>query len=411
MRLGLTASENGPVWQTLDGRVSGGRAFLGGGHAGFPISESVTAPRVSHGNQRCPEMVKHGDMSDITVLVLGLGGNVSQGILKALRLSSLPIRVVGACVSPTSAGLYGADRALISPPASDPKFIDWLIDTCRREGVDAVLTGVEPILAVLADHPDLEASASAKIIVSSPAALAVGGDKLRTSHWLREHGLGFARSVRSEDEQAAQSLAADCGFPLIAKPRRGKGSQGVTLIDDKADLERMLSISDYVIQEYLGRPEAEYTVACWSDRDAQVRGCIVMRRELTAGTTTAVRVDSLPSAREEAVRIASELRPLGPCNVQMRMVDGRPVCFEINVRFSGTTPIRARLGFNDVEATLRHFVVGESAIDLPEITSGSALRLWREIYPDPESMAMLESGEALDDPVKSADTNDGWRVP
>jgi carbamoyl-phosphate synthase large subunit len=385
-------------------------AHLGRPSHKLPHSRSADSSSKSRGYQRCLEMIKHDDMPDITVLVLGLGGNVSQGILKALRLSSLSVRVIGACVSPTSAGLYGTDRSLISPPAADLGFADWLIDTCRTEGVHAVLTGVEPILEVLADRPELEANASAKIIVSSPAALAVGADKLRTSQWLRDHGLGFARSVRSEDEQAARSLAAECGFPLIAKPRRGKGSQGVILIDDHAALQRISNMSDYVVQEYLGSPDAEYTVGCWSDRDARVRGCIVMRRELTAGTTTAVRVESLPSARAEAVKIASELRPLGPCNVQMRIVDGRPVCFEINVRFSGTTPIRARLGFNDVDATLRHYVLGEPAMDLPEITSGSALRLWREIYPDLASMAILEGGNALDNPYESADVNDGWQT-
>ena len=102
-----------------------------------------------------------------------------------------------------------------------------------------------------------------------------------------------------------------------------------------------------------------------------------MRRTLTAGTTDAIAVEPFPSIRSEATRIATALKPLGPCNVQMRVVDDRPVCFEINVRFSGTTPMRARLGFNDVEATLRHYVLNEPPVDLPEITSGYALRLWR----------------------------------
>jgi len=35
----------------------------------------------------------------LVVLVLGVGGNVSQGILKALEISRLPCRVVGACMS------------------------------------------------------------------------------------------------------------------------------------------------------------------------------------------------------------------------------------------------------------------------------------------------------------------------
>ena len=52
--------------------------------------------------------------SDLTVLVLGVGGNVSQGILKALAISNLKCRVVGACISPLAAGLYTVDRAYVS---------------------------------------------------------------------------------------------------------------------------------------------------------------------------------------------------------------------------------------------------------------------------------------------------------
>ncbi len=58
----------------------------------------------------------------LNVLVLGVGGNVSQGILKALALSQIPCRVIGACINTLSFGLYTVDRAYISPAASDPAF-------------------------------------------------------------------------------------------------------------------------------------------------------------------------------------------------------------------------------------------------------------------------------------------------
>ncbi len=80
-----------------------------------------------------------------------------------------------------------------------------------------------------------------------------------------------------------------------------------------------------------------------------------MRRDLLEGTTYRAEAD-FPEIRREAVRIAEALKPMGPSNIQLRMHGGRPVCFEINIRFSGTTPIRARLGFNDVEAALNHYV-------------------------------------------------------
>jgi hypothetical protein len=51
--------------------------------------------------------------------MLGVSGNVSQEILKALALCEPRPRVVGVCISPFSAGLYVTDRAYVSPPADD----------------------------------------------------------------------------------------------------------------------------------------------------------------------------------------------------------------------------------------------------------------------------------------------------
>ncbi len=345
----------------------------------------------------------------LTVLLLGLGGNVSQGILKGLRLGSIPVRVVGACVSPTSAGLYAADRALLSPHVSDPNFDEWLISICRGEGVDVVLSGVEPILTALASRrTEVEEATSARVIVSAPEVLAIGDDKLLTCEWLRQHGLSHPRCVLASDFEGVQLLVAECGLPLIAKPRFGKGGKGVIVLSDTHDLELIPLLPHHVIQEYLGRVDEEYTVGCWSDKEGRVRGCIVMRRELTAGTTTSVVVEPRTMVRDEAVRIATALRPMGPCNVQMRIADGQAVCFEINVRFSGTTPMRARLGFNDVEATLRHYVLEQPAVDLPLVTAGYALRLWREVYPAASMVDQLIAGGEVEDPAGLTDSDDGW---
>ncbi len=347
----------------------------------------------------------------IVVLLLGLGGNVSQGILKALRISSLPIRVVGACVSSHSSGLYAADRALLSPLAADPGFADWLTETCRDEGVDVVLSGAEPVLAVLGRLRDqLEAATHAKVIVSATEALAVGDDKLTTCVWLRDNGFNYPRFALGSDVEGLRRLVGECGLPLIAKPRHGKGGEGVAVLSHQRDVSAVEGLSSHVVQEYLGDAEHEYTVGCWNDRDGDVRGCIVMRRELTAGTSSAVTVESNPTIRTEAVAIAAALRPLGPCNVQMRISGDRAVCFELNVRFSGTTPMRARLGFNDVEATLRHFVLGEPALDLPVVTTGHALRLWREIYPTEAAIEQIATKGSLDHPGALTSADDGWTV-
>lgn len=336
----------------------------------------------------------------LTALVLGVGGNVSQGILKALARSPLSCRVIGACVSPLSAGLYTVDRAYVSPRADDPGFVAWLIATCRKEGVQAILSGVEPVLTALALHaPKIQQESGAICIVSPPDCLSIGDDKFTTCQWLESRGLNFPRYAASENRAALDKLVQACGYPLFAKPRSGKSAQGLVEIRSPAELAYAASLPGYVIQEYLGDPDSEYTAGCFSDRDGRVRGTIVMRRELLQGTTYRAETGEFLEIRAEAIRIATALRPMGPSNIQLRIsADGRPVCFEINVRFSGTTPIRARLGFNDVDAALRHFVLGEDATDLPLITRGVALRYWNEMYIDSQAHSILQDTGKLDEP-------------
>lgn len=327
----------------------------------------------------------------MNLLVLGVGGNVSQGILKALARSRLPHRVVGACVRASSLGLYTVDRACLSPYADDPAFEGWLFDTCRRERIDGVLSGVEAVLDRLAGCAErLRQETGAVAIVSPPDRLAIGSDKLLTCQWLESNGLNFPRYAAVEDEAAVAGLVSDVGLPLVAKPRHGRRSMGLIEVRDETDLRYARTRPGYVLQEHLGDPQTEYTVGCVGDRDGRVRGVIVLHREILGGSTHQAEAGEFPAVRAEALRIATALRPLGPCNIQLRESAGRPVCFEINVRFSGTTPARVQLGFDEVEAVVRHFVLGEEMPELPVVTGGMMLRYLNEMYVDPSACRALE---------------------
>jgi carbamoyl-phosphate synthase large subunit len=346
-----------------------------------------------------------------TVLVLGVGSNVSQGILKALALGSLPCRVVAACVTPFAVGLYRADRAYVSPYAAEPGFVDWVLDVCTREGVVAVMSGVEPVLAALAPAAErIRREAGAVCIVSSPEVLAIGQDKLATCRWLAQHGFPHPRFAPAHDRSALAALAAACGYPLIAKPRDGRGGRGVVEIADDAQLELLAGRDDVVVQEALGDSGDEYTIGCFCDAEGALRGSIAMRRKLADGMTVRAEAGDFPEVRAVSERAVAELRPLGPCNVQLRTVRGRPVPFELNVRFSGTTAIRARFGFNDVEAALRQIALGEPPRDLPRPTHGTVLRYWNEIYLPAGAIGTLERDDGAGDGQGGRALIEDWGV-
>jgi carbamoyl-phosphate synthase large subunit len=345
----------------------------------------------------------------LNVLVLGVGGNVSQSIQKALRLSSVPTRVVAACITPEAPGLYLADRAYISPLAAAPEFIPWLVDVCEREQIDTVMSGGEVVLEALAPAAEMiREQTGAVSIVSPPEVLNKGRDKLVTCRWLQESGLPTPRFADLSDAPAVRALVDEAGFPLIAKPRYGKGSDAILLIRDEQHLAEVVGatemllpyrVTDMLLQEYLGDEQEEYTAGCFCDIDGRLCGTIVMRRRLNTGTTTSAELGTFPDVRDVAGEIAAALRPYGPCNVQLRVHQGRPVPFEINPRYSGTTALRARMGFNDVDAALRHFVLGEPVPPLEAATGGVALRYWNEVYVPAEAVAAIGRDQRLDDPL------------
>lgn len=337
---------------------------------------------------------------ELSILVMGVGGNVGQGILKALKISTIPHRVIGACVTPLAYGLYTTARSYISPYYNDPQFLDWLITICQEEKLDVILTGVEPILSFLSDHASLlEAKTGTFCVTNPPNILLIAQDKLLTCHWLEKNGFPFPQYALASDESSVQQLMTNCHFPLIAKPRFGRGGAGILLLRNNRDLEYAIHQKDYLLQEYIGTTETEYTVGCFNDNQGLNRGLIIMRRELLEGTTYRAIVVDYPELREHALQIVSTLKPKGPCNLQFRVSkENIPICFEINMRFSGTTPLRARFGFNEVDATLSHFVLKKPSVHLPNITKGIALRYWNELYVDAKAFNELNSIKKLTDP-------------
>lgn len=336
--------------------------------------------------------------------MLAVGGNVSQGILKALARCAIPTRVVGTDISELQFGLYTVDRGYIAPHAADEAFLDWLISLCRKESINVILSGCEPVLRVLAPaREQIERATEALCLVCPPVVWTTCDDKLLTCTWLRENGFECPDSVAAEDTAGMQRLVERHGFPLIAKPRMGGGAHGLLLVQNQDDLQYAVRKKWYMVQEFLGPDDQEYTAGCFCDREGAVRGSIVLWRELLAGTTYRAVAGDFPEVKQAAEKISGALHTSGPCNIQMRMTGRGPVCFEINPRFSGTTPIRAAFGFNEVEAALRHFLLGEPPNPLPDVTSGVALRYWNEAYISPDDCRrMRQEGVGNTEPGKSA---------
>ncbi len=82
----------------------------------------------------------------------------------------------------------------------------------------------------------------------------------------------------------------------------------------------------------------------------------------------------------------------GPANIQLRLVGNAIVVLEVHPRFSGTTSIRADVGFNEVDVALRNFLGNESFERFDYRTGVVAIRaLQHAIVPTEDMDAVAEA--------------------
>ena len=70
-------------------------------------------------------------------------------------------------------------------------------------------------------------------------------------------------------------------------------------------------------------------------------------------------IDEFPEVRKRCEEIALKLGVKGPVNIQCRKVGEKVYPFEINPRFSGTTSIRALVGYNEPDILIRKHILRE----------------------------------------------------
>lgn len=317
------------------------------------------------------------------VLVTGAGALLGQGVIKSLRASSLKPTVVAVDPSPLSAGLYWADSAHLVPMAKSPDYLDILRRIVHSEKPDIVLPGTDVELAVLARaRAELESEFDTHVLISQPEVVEIADDKWLTSQFLKAEGLGH---VPSALPGAEDRLIDEVGFPLIVKPRIGARSIGVGVVHNRSELTRAIETQPgIVIQKYIGTADTEYTAGTLTFEGA-CSASIVMRRDLRDGNTYRAYVDDYPELNKTIRHAAERLKAYGPANFQFRLDDGTPRIFEINARFSGTTPLRAHAGFNEVEIAIRHVLYGEPIIQ-PPTQKLVLLRHWAETIIRPEDI-------------------------
>ena len=227
----------------------------------------------------------------LSVLVTGAGSVYGLGIIRALKASVLPVEIIAIDTNPYSLGLFFADKSFIAPRAADEESYYMFIENlCKDHQIKAIFIGSTAELSFYArNRESLERSTGAKVFVNSPTVIELCTDKWLTMCHLSRSGFQIPASIRyPEDAGMLSSFIESAGFPLIVKPRMGRGSEGVVLVKDKQQLlENIKGKKSLIIQEYLTDEEQEFTVGICINQKGKVISKIALRRYLQEGVSIA----------------------------------------------------------------------------------------------------------------------------
>ena len=314
---------------------------------------------------------------NILLLSAGTRNKVVQYFKKAIGGAGT---VIATDMSELAPAVYEADRFYQVPRITDPGYLDIILDICKKENIDGVLSLIDPELSLLAKHREEFAAVGTTVIGSSYALCERALDKMQMYQWLRLHGYNCARSYTDKEAFYADVDAGVITYPVFVKPVRGSASIAISKVYDRETVELLFAHDDnLMIQEYLDGQEigADVYIDMLSGEVVSIftKKKIVMR----AGET-----DKAVSFKDEKLfalieKFVKESGWSGQIDIDIFEISGEYFISEVNPRFGGGYPHAYECGCDHMAMILNNLAGKENEKCIGNYEAGVYMMKYNEV--------------------------------
>lgn len=274
-------------------------------------------------------------MKKLNILIFPAGTEIALELYNALKYEKY-INLFGGSSVPCHGEFVFSKYIDNFPFINDKKFIKFMNDVIKKNDIDFVYPAYDDVCLYLTKKQDL---IKAKIVTSPLKTVEICRSKNKTYEYFKEENYIPKYYLNKKDVN---------DYPVFVKPTIGQGSQGVSIVNNKKELENIVkNNTDYTICEYL--PGEEYTVDCFTDRNGKLRSIVLRNRErIKAGIATRSRILKLNNkVRKIANNINSRLEFNGAWFFQLKKdINNDYKLLEISPRIPGTSGASRNLGIN-----------------------------------------------------------------
>jgi len=273
---------------------------------------------------------------NILILSAGTRNKIVQYFVKTLYGNG---KVVATDMSNLAPAIYEADKYYIVPKMTAPDYIDIILDICKKEKINGVLSLIDPELSLLAENKDKFDALGTIIIGSSYELCEMSLDKFQMFNWLNAHGYLCAKSYINKEPFYDDVTTGNITYPVFVKPARGSASISISKVYDRETVDLLFAHDEgLMIQEFLDGQEIGADVYIDMISGEVVSIFTKKKIKMRAGET-----DKAVSFKNEMLfelieKFVKEAGYRGQIDIDIFEIDGKYYISEVNPRFGGGYP-------------------------------------------------------------------------
>ena len=289
-----------------------------------------------------------------------------RDIYKDLGLSG---NVVATNSDMNTTAMSVADKAFESPLIYDKEYIPFLLDLCKNEKIDILISLFDIDLMILAKNKAEFEALGVKVIVSNEDVINICNDKFEMLEYLKKINMPVPETYLDLDK--ALEYADFDNKTYILKPRWGMGSLSIFEAEDKKELEVLYEKAKRSIQKSYLRFESnadinrailiqekikgdEFGLDIFNNLEGKNLSVTVKRKyAMRSGETDIAEVTENSELEAVGKKIAKSLSHIGNLDMDILLSNGKAYIIDMNARFGGGYPFTHNAGVNELEAIIR----------------------------------------------------------
>lgn len=176
-------------------------------------------------------------MDTVRILMTGAGAPGCPSILNCLRNNGeRELYIIGVDMNPMATCRSKVDKFYQIPAAADPAFIDKVLEICKLERVQVLISIVTRELELFAKAKERFAEVGTIVSTMDYEPLHIANNKGLLLTAMKEAGLPTPDFCLVHTPEELEKAVRELGYPekpVVVKPTFGNGSRGVRILDAK----------------------------------------------------------------------------------------------------------------------------------------------------------------------------------